>query len=117
MLGDVLSPGGWIEDLKPESPVCVANDEGNAIAEPERNDAFYPFTDYVREAASKTGIETLVARRFRDMLEKQGFVNVREGECEVAHQDLGPGGAGKETGVVDKGEYEEFCGWDWGVAD
>lgn len=61
-----------MEVLEPEFPVCSPSHEAPAAS------AMYKFSIKISEAAAKTGIDTLVARRFRGMLEAQGFVNVGE---------------------------------------
>ena len=67
-----LNPGGWLEVSNPEFPVGCADDVVQAES------PFLVWSQHIREAAGKDGIDTLIARKFGSMIEDQGFVNICE---------------------------------------
>jgi SAM-dependent methyltransferase len=69
---DNLEPGGWLEVSNPEFPVTCDDDTVGP------DSPFLVWSQNVREAAGKDGIDTLITRKFRKMIEEQGFVNIRE---------------------------------------
>jgi SAM-dependent methyltransferase len=69
---DALTPGGWMEVMEPEFPIGYMNDGSVSTDDPT-----YRYSDLIRQAAARAGIDTLVTRRFREMIEAQGFVNLR----------------------------------------
>jgi SAM-dependent methyltransferase len=69
---DNLKPGGWIEVSNPEFPVNC--DDGTVGPD----SPFLTWSQLVREAAGKDGIDTLITRKFQSMIADQGFINTRE---------------------------------------
>lgn len=68
-----VKPGGWVEVQEVQFPIAFADDGSVPPDAP-----LLVWSQRVREAALKAGIDTLVSNRFRDMLQAQGFVNVKE---------------------------------------
>jgi SAM-dependent methyltransferase len=69
---DNLEPGGWLEVSNPEYPVSCDDNTTNS------NSPLFIWSQKIREAVGKDGIDTLMVLNYRAMLEKQGFINIRE---------------------------------------
>jgi ubiquinone/menaquinone biosynthesis C-methylase UbiE len=85
---DNLKPGGWIEFSNPNFPICRARRQKCRVAETQANghpgqepeeeeDALILWSQRVREAAAKDGIDTLISAQHARMLEEAGFTNIR----------------------------------------
>ena len=68
---DNLKPGGWAEVQEVLYPISSA-DDGDQSGSP-----LWRFSDYATKSAAKTGIDLSIAPRLKDLMEEQGFVNVR----------------------------------------
>jgi SAM-dependent methyltransferase len=68
-----LKPGGWIEVQEPQFPIGYY-DDGNVT----KDSPLLVWSTHIAEAAAKDNIDTMVTTKFKSMLEKRGFVNVRE---------------------------------------
>jgi SAM-dependent methyltransferase len=90
---DNLKPGGWLEVSNPEFPAKC--DDGSVGPE----SPVLIWSQLVREATGKDGIDTLVTRKFKSMIENQGFVNIREEPLKWP------------TGPWPKGEKEKRIGY------
>jgi SAM-dependent methyltransferase len=90
---DNLKPGGWLEVSNPEFPASC--DDGTV----RPDSPMLVWSQLVREATGKDGIDTLVSRSFRSMIEEQGFINVREEPLKWP------------TGPWPKGEKEKRIGY------
>ena len=95
---DILEPGGWIENLEPDFPPYVADENGDSSENPEGVSAFVDYFISVAEAATKIGINTRSAQRFRNTLQKQGFINIKEERAKVADRDMGQGRCREKSG-------------------
>lgn len=89
---DNLNPGGFLEVSNPEFPVCSAN-QGFDPESP-----FMKWSSLIREAAGKDGIDTLIVRKHKKMLEDQGFVNVNVQPLKWALGSWPKGGREKTIG-------------------
>jgi SAM-dependent methyltransferase len=70
---DNLKPGGWIEVQEVQFPIGYA-DDGRVT----KDSPLLVWSKHVQEAAGKDGIDTMCTEKFREHLEKQGFINIRE---------------------------------------
>jgi SAM-dependent methyltransferase len=70
---DNLNPGGWVEVQEVQFPVGYANDGRVTSDSP-----LLQWSKYVQEAAAKDGIDTMTTEKFKQQLEDQGFINIRE---------------------------------------
>jgi SAM-dependent methyltransferase len=89
---DNLKPGGWMEVQEVEYPICSADDNVQA------DSPLWKFSQHVLEAAAKIGIDTTIAKRFKELLVEQGFVNIRREPAKWA------------VGTWPKGEKEKDVG-------
>ncbi|KAL9113699.1 MAG: hypothetical protein Q9227_002144 [Pyrenula ochraceoflavens] len=68
---DNLRPGGWLEVKEPQFPIICVDDSATAES------PLMAFSQGVREASARAGIDTMIVHQFKDFLEAQGFVNIR----------------------------------------
>ena len=68
---DYLNPGGWLEVKEPQFPIICVDDSVTATS------PLMAFSLNVRDSAARAGIDTMIVHQFREMLEHQGFVNIR----------------------------------------
>jgi ubiquinone/menaquinone biosynthesis C-methylase UbiE len=67
-----LKPGGWVEVQEVIFPMHCIEDVTTTKS------PLWLWSNYIKEAAAKDGIDTLITQKFKAFLEAQGFVNVRE---------------------------------------
>lgn len=68
---DNLKPGGWVEVQEPLFPMdCV---EGTTT-----ESSLWMWSNYIKEAAAKDGIDTQITHKFKAFLDAQGFTNIKE---------------------------------------
>lgn len=113
-----LKPGGWVEVQEVQFPVAYADDGSVPPDSP-----LLVWSCYVRDAAARGGIDTMVSTRFREMLHKQGFVNIKEKWPKWALGAWPKGKQEKEIGVwtlentkqfvsaIAMALYTRFLGW------
>ncbi|KAL1303102.1 hypothetical protein AAFC00_006543 [Neodothiora populina] len=98
-----LRPGGWIEVQEVQFPVAFADDDSVPPDSP-----LLVWSQRVREAAAKAGIDTMCSTQFKSQLQRQGFVNIKEKWPKWA---LGPWPRGhqeKEIGVYTLENTKQF---------
>ena len=90
---------------------CVADENGNVNhGNQEGVGASIEYFRYVAEAARKIGINPQSARQFRDILQKQGFVNVKEDRVKWPNGTCLKGDAEKRLGVWTRENTKSFVG-------
>ena len=107
---DILEPGGWIENLEPDFPPNVADENGDASEIPQGVSAFVDYFVSVAEAATKIGINTRSAQRFRNILQKQGFVNIKEERVKWPIGTWVKGNVEKRVGLWTRENTKSFIG-------
>ena len=70
---DALKPGGWVEMQEVQFPIATVDDGSVPPDAP-----LLRWSQYVRDAAAKDGIDTMISTQFRAMLEERGFVRIKE---------------------------------------
>jgi SAM-dependent methyltransferase len=84
---DHLKPGGWVEAMEVEFPISSADDT------PQTDAPLWQFSQYSLEAATKSGLNWGIAKKFKEFLVEQGFVNIR---CELVKWPVGTWPKGKK---------------------
>ncbi|KAL9619474.1 MAG: hypothetical protein Q9160_005911 [Pyrenula sp. 1 TL-2023] len=90
---DNLEPGGWMEIKEPQFPIGVHDDTVPSSS------PLLVWSQHVREACAKAGIDTMCTERFVDQINDQGFVNVKAYPVKWA------------VGPWPKGNLEKNIGW------
>jgi SAM-dependent methyltransferase len=86
-----LKPGGYLEVSNPEFPLCCDDDSVDSTS------PFMRWSQLVSDATAKDGIDGLIIRKFRTMIEEQGFVNIRD---ESLKWPCGPWAKGEQEKTI-----------------
>jgi len=91
---DHLKPGGWVEVQETTFPICYDDDSVPDDA------PLKLYSEYVRDAAKLDGIDPNPAPKFRGILEKLGFVDIREQPLKWPMGSWPKGESEKELGRI-----------------
>ncbi|OCL15438.1 S-adenosyl-L-methionine-dependent methyltransferase [Glonium stellatum] len=99
---DNLRPGGWMEVHEVQFPVCSADESL------EQETSFVVWSQYVRDASAKVGIDTMAGSKFKRQLEDKGFINIRKEPVKWAIGPWPKGSKEKDIGKLTLENTREF---------